>query len=161
MKNLIKIICQVLLSSRVLCEIQKWKRKSGNAVCNSPNTVFSAQKTKNKNMWSMPFVQTRKGYSFPQILVTGFFYNHFFFILTPRTSKLNLLLSYPNAILKCFNLKTHIYSVEMGARRLFVPVITICKLQSFIRFVDSIISYQELHCNEKKKKIYFVYFTTN
>lgn len=76
----------------------------------------------------MPFSQASKGYSFPQILVIDFFYYNFLLNLTPRTSNLNLLQSYPNAILKCFNFKTHIYSVEMGVRRIFVLVITISKV---------------------------------
>lgn len=76
----------------------------------------------------MSFSQASKGYSFPQILVIDFSYYHFLLNLIPRTSNLNLLQFYPNAVLKCFNFKTHIYSVETGARRIFVLALTLSEV---------------------------------
>jgi len=75
----------------------------------------------------MPFFKPSKG-CLPQILVIDFSYNHFLCNLIPRSSKLNLSVSYANVILLCFNFKTRIYSEEIGVRRLFVLVINISKI---------------------------------
>lgn len=89
---------------------------------------------------------------FPQILVIEFYYNQFLLNMIPRTTKPNILLSYPNAVFKCLNLKAHIYSIEMGVRRLFIPIITISKVTKHYQNLQVVFFPPGLHCNEKKGK---------